>query len=327
MRIFFAVVLAAVLGTCAFAYRWVNAPLELATSPVDLSIESGSSARDVAYAAVEAGVPVNPTLLYWWFRLSGDARQIKAGSYELEQGLSPRALLRKLVRGEEALRSVTLVEGWTFRQVQDALRKADQLKPQTQGMSSDAIMQALGMPGVAAEGRFFPDTYTYAKGSSDLAVLRRAAHAMDKKLAAAWAQRGPQSPLQTAEQALILASIVEKETGKGSDRAMVSSVFNNRLRIGMRLQTDPTVIYGLGDSFDGNLRKKDLLTDTPWNTYTRVGLPPTPIAMPGKASLQAAVQPAPSKALYFVARGDGSSEFSATLDEHNRAVNKYQRGQ
>ena len=327
MRIFFAVVLAAVLGTCAFAYRWVNAPLELATSPVDLSIESGSSARDVANAAVEAGVPLNPMLLYWWFRLSGDARQIKAGSYELEQGLSPRTLLRKLVRGEEALRSVTLVEGWTFRQVQDALRKADQLKPQTQGMSSDAIMQALEMPGVAAEGRFFPDTYTYAKGSSDLAVLRRAAHAMDKKLAAAWAQRGPQSPLQTAEQALILASIVEKETGKGSDRAMVSSVFNNRLRIGMRLQTDPTVIYGLGDSFDGNLRKKDLLTDTPWNTYTRVGLPPTPIAMPGKASLLAAVQPAPSKALYFVARGDGSSEFSATLDEHNRAVNKYQRGQ
>lgn len=327
MRIFFAVVLAAVLGTCAFAYRWVNAPLELATSPVDLSIESGSSARDVANAAVEAGVPLNPMLLYWWFRLSGDARQIKAGSYELEQGLSPRTLLRKLVRGEEALRSVTLVEGWTFRQVQDALRKADQLKPQTQGMSSVAIMQALEMPGVAAEGRFFPDTYTYAKGSSDLAVLRRAAHAMDKKLAAAWAQRGPQSPLQTAEQALILASIVEKETGKGSDRAMVSSVFNNRLRIGMRLQTDPTVIYGLGDSFDGNLRKKDLLTDTPWNTYTRVGLPPTPIAMPGKASLLAAVQPAPSKALYFVARGDGSSEFSATLDEHNRAVNKYQRGQ
>ena len=327
MRIFLAVLLATVLGAGAFAYRWVNAPLELATSPVDLSIESGSSARDVANAAVEAGVPLNPMLLYWWFRLSGDARQIKAGSYELEQGLSPRSLLRKLVRGEEALRSVTLVEGWTFRQVQDALRKADQLKPQTQGMSSDAIMQALEMPGVAAEGRFFPDTYTYAKGSSDLAVLRRAAHAMDKKLAAAWAQRGPQSPLQTAEQALILASIVEKETGKGSDRAMVSSVFNNRLRIGMRLQTDPTVIYGLGDSFDGNLRKKDLLTDTPWNTYTRVGLPPTPIAMPGKASLLAAVQPAPSKALYFVARGDGSSEFSATLDEHNRAVNKYQRGQ
>jgi UPF0755 protein len=236
-------------------------------------------------------------------------------------------LLRKLVNGEEALRSVTLVEGWTFRQVMEALRKAEQLKPQTQGMTDEAIMAALGLPGAAVEGRFFPDTYTYSKGSADLAVLKRAAHAMDKKLAWAWAQRLPQSPLKTPEEALILASIVEKETGKGSDRPMVSSVFNNRLRIGMRLQTDPTVIYGLGEAFDGNLRKRDLLADTPWNTYTRAGLPPTPIAIPGKASLLAAVQPAQSKALYFVARGDGTSAFSATLDEHNRAVNKYQRGQ
>jgi UPF0755 protein len=180
---------------------------------------------------------------------------------------------------------------------------------------------------LAAEGRFFPDTYTYAKGSSDLSVLQRAARAMDKKLAFAWAQRSPQSPLQSPEQALILASIVEKETGRGSDRPMISAVFSNRLRVGMRLQTDPTVIYGLGEKFDGNLRKVDLQTDTPWNTYTRAGLPPTPIAMPGKAALLAAVQPATSKALYFVAKGDGSSVFSATLDEHNRAVNKYQRGQ
>jgi len=194
-------------------------------------------------------------------------------------------------------------------------------------MEPAAIMQQLGMAGIAAEGRFFPDTYTYAKGSSDTAVLLRAAHAMDKHLAAAWAQRSAQSPLQTPEQALILASIVEKETGKPSDRPMVSSVFNNRLRIGMRLQTDPTVIYGLGEAFDGNLRKRDLLADTPWNTYTRAGLPPTPIAMPGKASLLAAVQPATSRALYFVARGNGTSEFSVTLEEHNRAVNKYQRGQ
>jgi UPF0755 protein len=265
--------------------------------------------------------------LYWWFRLSGESRQIKAGSYELEAGTTPRSLLGKLVRGEEALRSVTLVEGWTFRQLRDALKKADQLKPQTLDLTSEAIMQQLGMPGIAAEGRFFPDTYTYSKGSTDLAVLKRAARAMEKKLAFAWAQRTPQSPLQSAEQALILASIVEKETGRGSDRPMISSVFSNRLRIGMRLQTDPTVIYGLGEKFDGNLRKVDLLTDTPWNTYIRTGLPPTPIAMPGKAALLAAVQPAQSKALYFVARGDGTSAFSATLDEHNRAVNKYQRGQ
>ena len=327
MRIFFAIVLAATLGVGVAAYYWVNQPLALTGGTADLSIEPGASAREVASSTTAAGVSVNPTLLYWWFRLSGDARQIRAGSYEVEPGTSPRTLLRKLVRGEEALRSVTLVEGWTFRQVMDALGKAEQLRPQTQGMTSEAIMQALGMPGVAAEGRFFPDTYTYSKGSADLAVLKRAARAMDKKLAWAWEQRSPQSPLQTPEQALILASIVEKETGRGADRPMVSSVFNNRLRIGMRLQTDPTVIYGLGESFDGNLRKKDLLTDTPWNTYTRAGLPPTPIAMPGKASLLAAVQPAPSKALYFVARGDGTSAFSATLDEHNRAVNKYQRGQ
>jgi UPF0755 protein len=327
VRLFFAALLVMALGLVLGGYVWVSQPINLPSASADLAIEPGASARDVANAVVEAGVPINPTLLYAWFRVSGQSRQIKAGSYELEQGISPRTLLRKLVNGEEALRSVTLVEGWTFRQVMEALRKAEQLKPQTQGMTDEAIMAALGLPGAAVEGRFFPDTYTYSKGSADLAVLKRAAHAMDKKLAWAWAQRLPQSPLKTPEEALILASIVEKETGKGSDRPMVSSVFNNRLRIGMRLQTDPTVIYGLGEAFDGNLRKRDLLADTPWNTYTRAGLPPTPIAIPGKASLLAAVQPAQSKALYFVARGDGTSAFSATLDEHNRAVNKYQRGQ
>ncbi len=326
MRKLLLVMAVVLLGGVAAAHYWLNQPLALAANSVDLSIEPGDSARDVAADVVTAGVYVHPALLYAWFRVSGDSRQIKAGSYELAQGITPRTLLRKLVRGEEALRSVTLVEGWTFRQVRDALRKADQLQPQTREMAPEAIMQQLGMPGVAPEGRFFPDTYTYAKGSSDLALLQRAARAMDKKLLAAWEKRSPQTPLQNPEQALVLASIVEKETGRGSDRPMVASVFSNRLAIGMRLQTDPTVIYGLGEAFDGNLRKVDLLTDTPWNTYTRAGLPPTPIAMPGKASLLAAVQPATSKALYFVARGDGTSEFSATLDEHNRAVNKYQRG-
>jgi UPF0755 protein len=197
----------------------------------------------------------------------------------------------------------------------------------TLGMAPEAIMQKLGKPGVHPEGRFFPDTYTYAKGSSDLAVLKRAARAMDKRLDAAWALRNPDTPLKTPDEALILASIVEKETGKSSDRAQIGGVFTNRLRQGMLLQTDPTVIYGLGDRFDGNLRKRDLLADTPYNTYTRAGLPPTPIAMPGRAALLAAVQPAPTKAIYFVARGDGSSHFSSSLDEHNRAVNKYIRGQ
>ena len=198
--------------------------------------------------------------------------------------------------------------------------------PETLGLSDEIIMEKLGKAGVHPEGRFFPDTYTYAKGSSDLAVLRRAAKAMDKRAAAAWALRSPDSPLKTPEQALILASIVEKETGKPSDRAQIAGVFTNRLRIGMPLQTDPSVIYGLGERFDGNLRKRDLQSDTAYNTYTRTGLPPTPIAMPGRAALLAAVQPATTQALYFVARGDGSSQFSANLDEHNRAVNKYIRG-
>ena len=185
----------------------------------------------------------------------------------------------------------------------------------------------LDRAGVPPEGRFFPDTYTYAKGSSDMAVLRRALHAMDRRLADAWAMRAANTPLKSADEALTLASIVEKETGRAADRAQIAGVFSNRLRIGMRLQTDPSVIYGVGASFDGNLRKRDLLEDTPWNTYTRAGLPVTPIAMPGKAALMAAVQPDQTKALYFVARGDGTSHFSASLDEHNRAVNRYQRGQ
>jgi UPF0755 protein len=322
-----AVVLVAALALGYAGYAWVSEPLQLASDAVDLSVEPGSSPREVALQVQQAGVAVNPSVLYWWFRLSGQARKIKAGSYELERGSNPLSILSKLVRGEEALRSVTLVEGWNLRQVREALKKADQLKPLTADLPPEELMQQIGKPGVAAEGRFFPDSYTYAKGSTDLALLRRAARAMDKKLAAAWAMRSPQSPLKTPEEALALASIVEKETGRASDRPEIAAVFSNRLRIGMRLQTDPTVIYGLGPLFDGNLRRADLLADTPWNTYVRPGLPPTPIAMPGHAALLAAVQPANSKALYFVSRGDGTSQFSATLDEHNRAVNKYQRGQ
>ncbi len=306
---------------------WLNRPLSLAAPTVDLSIEPGMSPRAVAQASADAGADVNPFLLYWWFRLSGDARQIRAGSYELVTGVTPVSLLRMLVRGEESLRSITLVEGWNWRQVRQALARAEMLRPDSQTLDDEAIMKALGRTGVHPEGRFYPDTYTYAKGSSDLAVLRRALQAMDRKLDGAWAQRAPDTPLKTPEEALILASIVEKETGKPADRALIAGVFSNRLRLGMMLQTDPTVIYGLGAGFDGNLRKRDLRTDTPWNTYTRAGLPPTPIAMPGSASLLAAVQPAQTRALYFVARGDGSSQFSATLDEHNRAVNRYQRGQ
>ncbi|MDI1275378.1 endolytic transglycosylase MltG [Polaromonas sp.] len=308
---------------------WLHEPLALKLQPgsqvLDLEIEPGTPAQRVAEVVAASGADVQPVLLYAWFRLSGQARQIKAGSYEITQGTTPRTLLSMLVRGEESLKSVTLVEGWNFRQVRAALQKAEALKPDTQGLDAQAIMAQLGKPGVHPEGRFFPDTYTYAKGSSDLAVLKRAARAMDKRLEGAWALRSADTPLKTPDEALILASIVEKETGKPSDRPEIGGVFSNRLRIGMLLQTDPTVIYGLGEQFDGNLRKRDLQADTPYNTYTRTGLPPTPIAMPGKAALLAAVQPAQTKALYFVARGDGTSHFSSSLDEHNRAVNKYQR--
>jgi UPF0755 protein len=221
---------------------------------------------------------------------------------------------------------VRLIEGWTLRQWRAELARAPRLKPTTAGLSEAELMAALGAPGVAAEGRFFPDTYAYSRGVSDLMVLKRAKRAMDLRLTSVWAERAADTPLKSMDEALVLASIVEKETGTEADRPLVAGVFANRLRIGMPLQTDPTVIYGLGEAFDGNLRKRDLLADTPYNTYTRRGLPPTPIAMPGLASLHAAVRPASTQALYFVARGDGSSVFSDNLADHNRAVNKYQRG-
>jgi UPF0755 protein len=317
------VLVAAALGGAV--YWWLDAPMRLAAPTIDLSIEPGTSPRALAQDVQDAGVEVNPLFLYAWFRFSGQARGIKAGSYELDATITPRRLLSKLVRGEEALRAVTLVEGWNWRQVRQALARADQLKGDSTELDDAAIMTRLGRPGTLPEGRFYPDTYTYSKGSSDLAVLQRALRAMDKKLEAAWQARDPNLPLKSPDEALILASIVEKETGRGSDRPLIASVFVNRLRSGMLLQTDPTVIYGMGERFDGNLRKRDLLTDTPWNTYTRAGLPPTPIAMPGRGALLAAVHPAESRSLYFVARGDGSSHFSATLDEHNRAVNQFQR--
>ncbi len=306
---------------------WLHAPLPMGSEPLELAIEPGTLPRGVAQDVQAAGVRVDARILYAFFRLSGRGRDIRAGNYEIPPGTTPLVLLDKLVRGEETLRTLTLVEGWTFRQVRTALARDEQLKHDTAELSDAALMERLGRPGVHPEGRFFPDTYTYAKGSSELAVLRRALHAMDRRLEAAWAQRAADTPLKSADEALILASIVEKETGRASDRAQIAGVFTNRLRIGMLLQTDPTVIYGLGEKFDGNLRRKDLLADTPWNTYTRAGLPPTPIAMPGKASLLAAVQPERTKALYFVARGDGSSHFSSSLDDHNRAVNRFQRGQ
>jgi UPF0755 protein len=310
----------------ALSAAWLFRPLVDEGQPaLELAIEPGMSPRAVAAAAVSAGARAPVDLLWWWFRLSGDARRIRAGNYDIPAGTNPVELLGKLVRGDESLKSVSIIDGWNFRQVRDALARAADLQQTLPALSDAELMARLGKPGVLPEGRFFPDRYTYGKNTTDMAVLRRALHAMDGHLERSWAQRRGDTPLRSPDDALILASIVEKETGRAADRGQIAGVFTNRLRMGMRLQTDPTVIYGLGDGFDGNLRRHHLQTDTPWNTYTRAGLPPTPIAMPGKAALLAAVRPDPTQAVYFVARGDGTSQFSATLDEHNRAVNRYQR--
>ncbi len=308
------------------AIWWLEQPLALAHDEVEVSIEPGTPVREIVRLWHEAGVQTNPELLYQWFRWSGDARKIRAGSYLVARGATPRALLEKMVRGDEELESVHVIDGWTVRQMRAALAAAPGLKATTAGMSDEQLMAAIGAPGVPAEGRFFPDTYVYSKGVSDVLVLRRAHEALERQLKAAWELRAPDTPLQSADQALILASVVEKETGTAADRGKVAGVFSNRLRLGMPLQSDPTVIYGLGTEFDGNLRKADLLRDAPYNSYTRQGLPPTAIALPGRDALRAAARPDPTKALYFVARGDGTSVFSETLNAHNAAVNQYQRG-
>jgi len=313
-------------GAAAAAWWWLQRPLPLAAESVEVSIAPGTSPRAVAEKWVQAGVQTSPELLWLWLRLSGKSPQLRAGNYSIERGTTPQQLLDRMIKGESLMEVVRVTEGWTFKQMREALAQAPHLKPATKDMSDAQIMATLGLPNVPAEGRFFPDTYHYSRGASDLTVLRAAHQTLQKKLEAAWAERDSQTPLKSVDEALILASIVEKETGVEADRTKVASVFVNRLRIGMPLQTDPTVIYGLGTAFDGNLRKKDLLADTPYNTYTRKGLPPTPIALPGANSIKAAVQPAPSNALYFVSRGDGSSVFSDNLADHNKAVNKYQRG-
>jgi UPF0755 protein len=317
--------LVVLLGVAGAAAWWLQRPLVLRQASVEVSIEPGTSARDMARLWTQAGVDVSPELLYQWFRWSGQSRRIRAGSYAVETGVTPRELLDKMVRGDETLESLRLIEGWNFRQVREALAKAPHLKPSTHDMSDAQVAAALGLQENSVEGLLFPDTYAYGRGVSDLTVLRRAQQAMAHKLAQAWQKRQADLPVATPAQMLILASVVEKETGLPADRAKVAAVLENRLRIGMHLQSDPTVIYGLGERYDGHLHKSDLQTDTPYNSYTRRGLPPTPIALPSLASLEAVARPDPTRALYFVAKGDGSSAFSESLADHNRAVNQYLR--
>lgn len=311
----------AIVGASWFTARH----LPMRSDPTSFSIPPGASLRTAAQVIEAAGVDLPAWQLELLGRVLGRSSKIKAGSYEVDGDLTALALLNKLTRGDVMQSEIVLVEGKTFRQIRATLNEHPDISHDTLKLSDEKILAAVGAKEPHAEGLFFPDTYLFAKGSSDIDVLRRAYRAMQPKLAAAWAGRESTLPLKTPYELLVLASIIEKETGIPADRPQIAAVFVNRLRRGMLLQTDPTVIYGLGERFDGNLRKIDLLTDSPWNTYTRPGLPPTPIAMPGLASLQAAAKPPPSDMLYFVARGDGSSEFSATLDEHNSAVAKYQK--
>lgn len=310
----------------AAGLRWYAlSPVKLRTNPVDFSVKPGSSLKSATRQMVESGVELDAPLFVLLGRALGKAGAIKAGSYQVGSGITPLALLEKLSAGEVTQAEIVFIEGWTFRQVRAALDADADVRHDSTGLSDAEIMARLGAPGQNAEGMFFPDTYLFGKGTSDLDIFTRAYAAMQRELRSAWRQRASGLPYRDPYDALIMASVIEKETGHASDRGLISGVFVNRLRIGMMLQTDPTVIYGLGKKFNGKLHKQDLLADTPHNTYTRAGLPPTPIAMPGRASIEAALNPAKTTALYFVARGDGSTEFSDTLAEHEHAVAKYQR--
>ncbi|SIR38094.1 UPF0755 protein [Aromatoleum tolulyticum] len=325
LRLLIALALA-VAAVSAAAWWYAQRPLNLAQPVVDFTVQRGHTMRQAAAAIAAAGVDVSPRALYWIARITGKAGRIMAGSYEVHQGITPWMLILKLSSGDVSQAEVRFVEGWNFRQVRAALESNPHLLQDTAGLADADILRAIGATETHPEGLFFPDTYLFDKQSSATAVLLRAYSAMKQRLAQAWQTRDPRVPLSSPYEALILASIVEKETGRPEDRGLVASVFANRLRIGMRLQTDPTVIYGYGETFDGRLKKWHLETDHLYNTYTRAGLPPTPIAMPGEESLNAAVRPAQTEYLYFVSRGDGTSEFSSNLNDHNKAVNRYQRG-
>jgi UPF0755 protein len=316
----------ALLAAGGWLMWFAHTPLQLGAPTVEFTIPPGSSLRGASRAIAQAGVDMPPWAFEMLGRVAGNPAHIKAGQYEIPTGMTPLGLLGKLARGEVALTEIVFIEGWSFKQVREALDSHPHVRHDTRGLTDGEVMQRLDVSSESPEGLFFPDTYRFAKGASDLEVLRSAYRAMAKRLDAAWAQRQLDLPLGSPYEALVLASIVEKETGRAEDRTMIAAVLVNRLRAGIKLQADPTVIYGLGSAFDGNLRKRDLVADTPYNTYTRAGLPPTPIALPGLASLEAVMNPARTDALYFVARGDGTSEFSRTLEEHNRAVTKYQLG-
>ena len=322
--------LAFVAAALGLAAAWLayfsSAPVTLPATPYEFTVHPGAGLRAVAHQLAADGLFAEGESFLILARLLGKARSIQAGTYRLDRPMTPLEIIDKLARGDVVLLEMRFIEGTTLRQWLAQLATEAKIRQTLAGKSEAELRALVDTGGQPLEGWLFPDTYRFAPGTSDVEILKRAQATMKRRLAEAWAARAPDTPLKSAYEALILASIVEKETGLAAERPLIASVFANRLRRGMRLQTDPTVIYGMGERFDGNIRKKDLTADTPWNTYTRDGLPPTPIAMPGAPSLRAAAHPAESGFLYFVARGDGSHEFSRSLEEHNRAVAKYQLG-
>jgi UPF0755 protein len=328
-RVVVVVLLLAIVGAAAFVYRdyrmFADAALQPLAEPTTFDVPRGTSLPGIVRLLGLRGIRTGNS--WYWRALArerGIAGRLHAGEYALTPGLTPAQLLEKMAAGEVIQHQFTIVEGWTFRQLRQALAQDDALAQTLAALDDAELMRRLGEPGALPEGRFLPETYSYVKGMSDFDVLRRAHDAMRKLLDELWSGHPADFPLDSPYQLLTLASIVEKETAQPAERARIAAVFLRRLRLGMRLQTDPAVIYGLGARYDGRIHRRDLDADTPYNTYTRAGLPPTPIALPGKAALEAVMHPADTDALYFVARGDGTHEFSATLEAHNRAVARYQ---
>jgi UPF0755 protein len=314
----------------ALALAWLiyfaNSGIQLKTDTESFDIQAGSRFRGVTHQLVQQNIIQDAITFEVLARGLGVASDVKAGVYEVKSGITPLALLDMITSGSSAQASITFIEGWTFAQMRDELNSSEKVKHMTMSETDQQILKEIGATETMPEGLFFPDTYFFTPNTSDRDILKRAYSTMQSKLNAAWATKANGLPYRTPYEGLIMASIVEKETGRAFERPQIAGVFINRLKIGMRLQTDPTVIYGMGEQFDGNIRKKDLLSDTIYNTYTRDGLPPTPIAMPGLGAINAALHPAQTKALYFVGKGDGTHYFSASLKEHNNAVIKYQLG-
>ncbi|MFC3339003.1 endolytic transglycosylase MltG [Paracandidimonas soli] len=311
------------LAVSGLAWYWSRQPVAMPAERVDYIIESGAGVRAVARTMRREGIDIHEDAFVALARVTGLHTRLQAGAYEAVRGDSPMALLERMASGDMLQTRLTFVEGWTYQRMREALRNDPNVRQTLDGVTDAELIGRLGIQADSLEGMFYPDTYVFVPGSTDFDLLRRAHHAQKELLEGLWQERAPDLPLKTPYEALILASIVEKETGHGEDRARVAGVFINRLKARMLLQTDPTVIYGMGEAYQGRIRKRDLTTDTPWNTYTRPGLPPTPIANPGKAALLATLQPETHRYYYFVSRGDGTSEFSQNLAEHNRAVSKY----